>query len=251
MGIDELGEASRPLRIDTPLSQRSLSWWLFYMPGTVILWFGYMFPNSIVGGISGARQRNVPVIQLGMTLMFYAGIGAVCLILYVMYQNGKPDDPKPVAAISVQATREIERSPPLAETEQRLAAVETEETAQPEAEVEDPLKKEVNSRLTPQYSSCMSAALATGDMLDCIAAETKVQDDALNATYKRVMGKMEPGAQATVRQAQRAWIQERDEQCDKEAAEFEGGSLAQVTQADCYLRKEIERTIQLEWIEPR
>lgn len=251
MGIDQLGEASRPQRLDTPLSQRSLSWWLLYMPGTVILWFGYMFPNSIVGGIAGARQRNVPIIQLGMTLMLYAGIGVLALILYVMYQNGKPDDPEPVAVITTPAAPAIEGSPTLAEPEQRLAAVETTQTAPAAPEIEDPLKKEIQSRLTPAYSRCMSAALATGEMLDCITAETKIQDDALNATYKRVIGKMESGAQATVRQAQRAWIKERDEQCDKEAEEFEGGSLAQVTQADCYLRKEIERTIQLEWIEPR
>lgn len=252
MGIDEIGEASRAQKAETPLSQRPLGWWLFYMPGTVILWFQYMFPNSVTQGIAGGRQRNVPLVQLGMTLTLYGGILLLSFMMYVWHQNGEPDDPEPTA---VRSTVRSETSATAAATQpgagQQSGAAAAEEEPPPVGQIEDPMKKEIHARLTPQYTSCMSAALATADMLECISSETKIQDHALNATYKRVMGKLEPEGQATVRQAQRAWIKERDAQCDKEAAEFEGGSLGPVTHADCYLQKEIERTIQLEQIEPR
>lgn len=255
MGIDELGDSSRPQRLDTPLSQRPLSWWLFYMPGTVILWFGYMFPNNVTHGIAGARQRNVPLLQLGYTLVLYIVIAFICVALYSMSGNGRRE--KLISAFTDTEVTAPPQPAPMVEAEPEKPQLVAREEARPNpveataAEVEDPLKKEIQSRLTPQYTSCMSGTVVTSEMLECISAETKIQDDALNATYKRVIGKLEPEGQATVRQAQRAWIKERDDQCDKEAAEFEGGTLATVTHADCYLRKEIERTIQLEWIEPR
>lgn len=123
----------------------------------------------------------------------------------------------------------------------------------PEQAESDPLLKQaIEARLSREYAVCMEKSGGiTADMLECLSAETKIQDAALNATYKRLMGKLEPEGQATVRQAQRAWIKERDEQCDAAAAEYENGSMGPVAHASCYLMKEVERTIQLEMLEPR
>src|SRR5207253_953608 len=83
---------------ELPLSQRSLAWWLLFMPGKVILWFGYMFPTSVVGSFAGARRRNVPAIQLGYTLLFYAGIAIFGFMIHIWIENGKPNEDQRVAA---------------------------------------------------------------------------------------------------------------------------------------------------------
>ncbi len=46
-------------------------WWIFLMPGKVILWLQYMFPEKISSAIGAARRRNVPLIQLLYSLGFY------------------------------------------------------------------------------------------------------------------------------------------------------------------------------------
>lgn len=248
MGIDELGEASRPQRLDTPLSQRSLGWWLFYMPGTVILWFQFMFPNSVTQGIAGGRQRNVPLLQLGYSIIFYVVVAGLVLILKVMYENGKSDETH-VSSPSVASAISNAGSAETADTSEPPHATPPTEPEAPE--IPDPMKQAIEARLSPEFTACMSNALATPAMLECISAETATQDAALNETYKRVMSKLPPEGQATVRQAQRAWIKERDEKCDQEAAEYEQGTFGPVAHASCYLQREVERTIELERIEPR
>jgi len=53
------------------------------MPGTVILWFEYMFPAKIGGAFGTARRRNVPFFQVMYSLVFYVALIAVGISLIV------------------------------------------------------------------------------------------------------------------------------------------------------------------------
>lgn len=56
----------------SPSSGRSVWWWIFFMPGSVMLWFEYMFPRSISGSMGSARRRKSQLVQLWYTLGLYA-----------------------------------------------------------------------------------------------------------------------------------------------------------------------------------
>ena len=47
-----------------------LAWIVFMMPGSVILWFGYMFPKRGDGWGSGRRAQN-RIVTVMTTLSFY------------------------------------------------------------------------------------------------------------------------------------------------------------------------------------
>lgn len=81
--IDKAGDVVTRSASDIPLSERPLSWWLLYMPGTVIMWFEYMFPNQLSGTFGTARRRNIPFFQIAYSLGFYAVVIFIGLVLIV------------------------------------------------------------------------------------------------------------------------------------------------------------------------
>jgi len=68
---------------NNPLSQRPAWWWIFFMPGKVILWFEYMFPRRIGSVFGTARRRNIPLLQILYSLYFYFVMFAMGLYLFV------------------------------------------------------------------------------------------------------------------------------------------------------------------------
>jgi hypothetical protein len=62
--VDKVGESAMPKVETTDVSRRPAWWWVFFMPGKVILWIEYMFPRRIGGVFGSARRRNVPLIQI-------------------------------------------------------------------------------------------------------------------------------------------------------------------------------------------
>jgi hypothetical protein len=66
------------------VSQRPARWWIFFMPGKVILWIEYMFPRQIGGVFGSARRRNVPLIQILYSLYFYFAIFAIGLYWFIV-----------------------------------------------------------------------------------------------------------------------------------------------------------------------
>jgi hypothetical protein len=72
--VDALGQAARPQRESADPSRRPTWWWVFFMPGKVILWFEYMFPKRLTGVFGRARRRNVPLIQLTYSVHFYLAL---------------------------------------------------------------------------------------------------------------------------------------------------------------------------------
>lgn len=103
--------------------------------------------------------------------------------------------------------------------------------------------------LSKQYDACMSKAVATVDMVDCMTAETKRQDAGLNAAYKELQAELNAGRKKQLLEAQRAWIKFRDTNCDF-YYDPEGGSLARLAANDCILTMTANRAQELRNLKP-
>jgi len=60
-------------------------------------------------------------------------------------------------------------------------------------------------------SDCLEKNSSTKGMLDCFAEGYTRWDAELNRLYKELMNKLGPEEQATLREAQKAWLKQRDE----------------------------------------
>src|SRR5690348_7808892 len=85
-----------------------------------------------------------------------------------------------------------------------------------------------------QFDACMNkSGGVTSEMLNCIGAETKVQDARLNNAYKKLMPTLTPSRQKQLQEAERAWLKYRDANCSF-YADPDGGTNATVDSADCF-----------------
>lgn len=100
------------------------------------------------------------------------------------------------------------------------------------------------SDMRPGYKRCLDASGGvTPAMQDCIDAEHEYQDRRLNQAYRALMKRLAEPEAARLRERQRAWIQQRDRDCDPGRLPGRGQSL----DADsCLLRKTAERAAQLQ-----
>lgn len=94
------------------------------------------------------------------------------------------------------------------------------------------------------------------EMNACAALDFERADAELNAAYRaaiaharaesyRVAGDERPGDEATLREAQRAWVAFRDAQCRLEGYEARGGSMEPMLFEGCRARLTRERIRQL------
>jgi hypothetical protein len=81
--IDRMADSAAPRTDSNLVSKRPAWWWVFFMPGKVILWFEYMFPRRIGGVFGSARRRNVPLIQILYSLYFYLAMFAVVFLWFI------------------------------------------------------------------------------------------------------------------------------------------------------------------------
>ena len=82
--------------------------------------------------------------------------------------------------------------------------------------------------LTPALDQCLDkAAGVTTEMVNCIGAETEIQDKRLNAAYKQALAALTPARQKELQVVQRLWLQYRDANC-KFAFDPDGGTMAHV-----------------------
>jgi uncharacterized protein YecT (DUF1311 family) len=85
------------------------------------------------------------------------------------------------------------------------------------------------------YDSCMNATSTTAGMVGCSAAETKRQDERLNANYQAGMKTLDPQQRTALRAVQRLWIQFRDADCAMERG-LTGGTIDQINAQSCLLQ---------------
>ncbi|HND63988.1 MAG TPA: lysozyme inhibitor LprI family protein [Elusimicrobiota bacterium] len=101
-----------------------------------------------------------------------------------------------------------------------------------------------------EYHACMDkAGGVTFDTLHCIADETKRQDARLNAAYQVLMKGLPEPRKTQLRDVQRDWIRYRKSNCDF-YLDPDGGTLASVLSADCFLSATAERARELEKFNP-
>jgi hypothetical protein len=72
--IDKLADAAMPKFDARDVSERGGWWWIFIMPGKVILWIEYMFPKRLGNVFGSARRRNVPLLQVVYSIGFYIAV---------------------------------------------------------------------------------------------------------------------------------------------------------------------------------
>lgn len=105
----------------------------------------------------------------------------------------------------------------------------------------------IEARYSAAYDRCLNQAggQTTYGMIQCTAAELKLQDGRLNQAYRMAMSDLNDRQKARLKAAQRAWIAFRDADC---AAQFDEdwGSLSRVTANVCVLQRTVERSLELE-----
>jgi uncharacterized protein YecT (DUF1311 family) len=98
---------------------------------------------------------------------------------------------------------------------------------------------------TGDFDACMGkAAGVTADMLDCIGADTKRQDAALNRNYQAVIKTLSADRRQKLVTAQRAWLAYRTAQTSF-TADPDGGTSAQVNAADEFRQMTAQRAEEL------
>ena len=86
------------------------------------------------------------------------------------------------------------------------------------------------------------AAMPSSEVIACINRETKVWDDILNETFRRLREKLDNTQQEKLREMQRAWIASRDKTCAFFYDYFEG-SMANPMIAACTSRETGRRAL--------
>lgn len=95
------------------------------------------------------------------------------------------------------------------------------------------------------FDACMSKASGvTADMLDCIGADTKRLDAALNKNYKTAIKSLSPDRRQKLITAQRAWLAYRAAQTNF-TDDPDGGTSAQVNAADEFRQMTAQRAEEL------
>lgn len=90
------------------------------------------------------------------------------------------------------------------------------------------------SSYSKNYNKCMDGATATPDIIVCIDAEFKLQDDELNFVYKQVTKDMSADRKSLLLKAQKAWISYKESNC-KFYFDPDGGSMSQIDANQCLL----------------
>ena len=102
------------------------------------------------------------------------------------------------------------------------------------------------SNLSKQFNGCMDkAGGVTTSMVECIVAETKLQDVRLNKAYKNLTNTLDTTRKKELQDTQRLWIKYRDANC-KFYYDPDGGSIVRVTSAGCFMDMTAERADELE-----
>ena len=99
---------------------------------------------------------------------------------------------------------------------------------------------------SPAYKKCMAASGGvTVNMLDCMAAEIKLQDVRLNKAYKAAMTAMEGDKQGQLQNIQQMWIKYRDANCGF-VGRLTGGTIDSINAGSCVLEMTKTRAQELE-----
>lgn len=97
------------------------------------------------------------------------------------------------------------------------------------------------------FAGSCDAAATQAEMTACYGDAFKAADKALNATYRKIEGRLgdDPDTRKLLVAAERAWIAFRDAECAFSASGAEGGSIYPMTLSICLTDLTTARTDQL------
>lgn len=72
--------------------------------------------------------------------------------------------------------------------------------------------KDVRNTIDLTTESCLNSNNSTAGMLECFSRAEKEWDTELNRVYKSLQSKLKPAGQDALKQAQRAWMAQRDKE---------------------------------------
>ncbi|MFV0625398.1 lysozyme inhibitor LprI family protein [Sphingomonas sp. ac-8] len=170
---------------------------------------------------------------------------ALALILFATACNGSGPEVSNEAASVPAATPTADAVLPAPEA--TATATPAPEPSPSSAGTPELSQTQVEAQYSPAFDRCLNTGDAakgvTPAMAACVQAELQVQDDRLNAAYKSAMDKRGPAEQARLRTEERAWIQRRDAECQKQAT---GGTLDRIEIPMCLLQETIRRRVVLQ-----
>ena len=95
----------------------------------------------------------------------------------------------------------------------------------------------------PDYAPC-GERTSTLEIVQCVSGKTRVWDDRLNAAFRALGNRIDPGQRTPLLAAQRLWLQYRDANCRFYAAQ--DGTIAQIQAAECLRAMTEDRARELE-----
>ncbi len=203
-----------PRRLDEDQHQerpepKGLLWWLFFMPGAVVLWLEYMFPGRGQVYASG-RRRGSKVVQFLYTLGVYAITGFI--LIAVLAPSGNRSQ-------HVTSTAPDVRGPP-APTSPQMPARSYPEPPAPRAMPEpampwDAKRPSDTSPPAPVVQPSFDCRLAkTGlEMAICAAPELARLDVLMNDVFQSRMAALNAEGRKAFQQQQIKWLQNRAAGC--------------------------------------
>jgi uncharacterized protein YecT (DUF1311 family) len=97
----------------------------------------------------------------------------------------------------------------------------------------------------PALADSCDKVEAEDRLIQCLGVENSRADALLNAEYNRLRGRLDSELKERLRDAQRAWIDFRDKDCEFEAGAARGGQAYQPLFLSCQTRKTQQRVQEL------
>lgn len=95
--------------------------------------------------------------------------------------------------------------------------------------------------ITPQVTVQCHEARTTVELTECLSRELRTEEERLAELESQLLDQGSPREKMLRQRAQTAWSLYRDLQCEAEAEEFQGGSMAGVAGLQCRLRLTVVR----------
>lgn len=96
-----------------------------------------------------------------------------------------------------------------------------------------------------QFEACMAKPDSnTMSMIECMAAEEKRHDKALNDAYRKLQKQVSPERRRQLVEAQRLWVRYREANCGF-YYDPDGGSMARLAANSCHLETTAQRAKEL------
>jgi uncharacterized protein YecT (DUF1311 family) len=98
---------------------------------------------------------------------------------------------------------------------------------------------------------CKGLDLAiTVESRECLNRQFQAVDGELNAVYKDLMARLDKAQKTTLRNAQRAWVKEKEVKCAQAGEEAKGGTLEAVLISACQVQMTEQRVTFLKHYKP-